>query len=55
MTALIRSRKFWTLVASVVATATALALGEVNHWQALQALIAAGAAYSLGVAIEGQK
>jgi anti-sigma-K factor RskA len=49
---ILRSRKFWVLVAAVVATAAAYLTQEINVWQALQALVAALAVYSTGVAIE---
>lgn len=49
----LKSRKFWALVAAVVAIGQAVGLGEITQWQALQALIAALAAYSTGVAVEG--
>ena len=49
---ILRSRKFWVLVAAVVATTAAYLTQEINVWQALQALVAALAVYSTGVAIE---
>ena len=49
---LVRSRKFWALVVALIATAGAYATGQVDVWQALQAVIAALAVYSTGVAIE---
>lgn len=47
-----RSRKFWVLVAALLATAAALFTHQVDVWQALQAVVAALAVYSTGVAIE---
>ena len=48
----LRSRKFWVLVAAVVATLSAYLTNEISVWQGLQALVAALAVYSTGVAIE---
>lgn len=50
--AVLRSRKFWALVLALLGTAAAYATGEVSIWQALQAVIAALAVYSTGVALE---
>ncbi len=49
---LLRSRKFWVLLAALVAIAAAYTSGQMDAWQAVQALIAALAVYSTGVAIE---
>lgn len=49
---ILRSRKFWVLVAALVATTAAYLTQEIDVWQALQALVAALAVYSTGVAIE---
>ncbi len=49
---ILRSRKFWVLVAAMVATLAAYLTQEINVWQALQALVVALAVYSTGVAIE---
>lgn len=49
---LVQSRKFWTLVAALVVVAQMHAAGQVTDWQALQAIIAALAVYSTGVAID---
>lgn len=49
---LLRSRKFWALMAALMATVAAFCTQQINVWQALQATIAALAAYSTGVAIE---
>jgi hypothetical protein len=48
---LFQSRKFWVLLAAIVAIAGGYATGQVDGWQALQLLIAALAAYSTGIAI----
>lgn len=49
---LLKSRKFWALVAAVVVIAQGVALGEITHWQAAQALIAALMAYTGATALE---
>ncbi len=49
---ILKSRKFWVLVLAVVTAAGLLATGEINGWEFLQAIIAAAAAYTAGVAIE---
>ncbi len=49
---ILRSRKFWVLVAAVIATLASYLMQEITVWQALQALVAALAVYSTGVAIE---
>jgi len=49
---LFRSRKFWALLAGLAAIAAGFSVGDLTQWQAVQALVAALAAYSLGVAIE---
>jgi hypothetical protein len=49
---LLRSRKFWALMAALIATLAAFCTQQINVWQALQACIAALAVYSTGVAIE---
>ncbi len=48
----LRSRKFWALLAALTAVAAGLSTGHIDVWQALQAAIAALAVYSTGVAIE---
>ena len=50
--ALFQSRKFWVLVASLVAIGTGYFAGGIDVWQSVQALVAAFAVYSTGVAIE---
>ncbi len=49
---ILRSRKFWALLAALVAVASAYCTGNIDAWQAVQALIAALAVYSTGVALE---
>ena len=46
------SRKFWVLLAALIATWSGFALGEISVWQSLQMTVAALAVYSTGVAIE---
>ncbi len=48
----LRSRKFWALLAALAAVAAGLSSGQIDTWQAVQAVIAALAVYSTGVAIE---
>lgn len=48
----LRSRKFWALLAALAAVAAGWSSGQLDTWQAVQALIAALAVYSTGVAIE---
>ena len=48
----LRSRKFWALLAALATVAGTYFAGEVDAWQALQAVIAALAVYSTGVALE---
>lgn len=48
----LRSRKFWALLAALAAVAAGLSSGQIDAWQAVQAVIAALAVYSTGVAIE---
>ena len=49
---ILRSRKFWVLIAALLATIAAYFTQEITVWQALQAALAALAVYSTGVAIE---
>jgi hypothetical protein len=49
---IVRSRKFWVLIAALLATTAACVAGQIDVWQALQAAVAALAVYSTGVAIE---
>ena len=48
----LRSRKFWALVIALLTAAGSYATGEMSIWQLCQAVIAALAVYSTGVAIE---
>jgi hypothetical protein len=48
---LLRSRKFWALVAAVVTAAGAHATGQIDAWQAIQAIVAALAAYSVSIGL----
>jgi hypothetical protein len=50
--ALVRSRKFWTLVASLAAASGAYATGEISVWQALVAGITALSVYAGATAVE---
>jgi len=52
MQKILRSRKFWVLVAALLATLAAFLTQQIDVWQALQAAVAALAVYSTGVAIE---
>jgi Mg/Co/Ni transporter MgtE len=49
---IVRSRKFWVLIAALLATLAAYVSGNIDVWQALQAAVAALAVYSTGIAIE---
>jgi Mg/Co/Ni transporter MgtE len=49
---ILRSRKFWVLVAAMLATLSAFLTREISVWQALQLAVGALAVYSTGVAIE---
>ena len=49
---ILRSRKFWVLTTALLATLAAYYSSEITVWQALQAVLAALAVYSTGVAIE---
>ncbi len=49
---IVRSRKFWVLIAALLATTAACVAGQIDVWQALQAAVAVLAVYSTGVAIE---
>lgn len=46
------SRKFWSSLIAALSAAAAYAVGEIDAWQLIQALVAVAAAYSTGVAIE---
>ena len=49
---ILRSRKFWALLAALLTAAAGYASGQLSVWQAVQAAIAALAVYSTGVALE---
>jgi anti-sigma-K factor RskA len=49
---ILHSRKFWVLVAALIATLASYLTDQISVWQALQAAVAALAVYSTGVAIE---
>lgn len=49
---LFKSRKFWVLVIAIVTGASLFSTGQITSWEFIQALVAALAAYSTGVAIE---
>lgn len=49
---ILRSRKFWALLAALVTVAGGYFGGKLDAWQAVQAVIAALAVYSTGVALE---
>ena len=50
--AILRSRKFWVMVASLVAVAAGYFQGQIDMWQAIQSAVGAGAAYSVATGIE---
>jgi len=50
--AMFKSRKFWALCAALVAILSGYLTENISVWQSVQALIAALAVYSTGVAIE---
>lgn len=52
MQKILHSRKFWVLVAALIATLASYLTDQISVWQALQAAVAALAVYSTGVAIE---
>jgi len=47
---LMKSRKFWVLIASLVAVAGALSTGQISTWEAVQAIVAALSVYSAAIA-----
>jgi uncharacterized membrane protein HdeD (DUF308 family) len=49
---LLQSRKFWTLIASIVSIAAGYYVGGVNLFDSLQLLIAAFAAFSIATGLE---
>jgi len=52
---LIRSRKFWALVASLATTTGMLVSKQVTGAQALAAFVAAFSAFKIGTALEAPK
>lgn len=48
----LHSRKFWALVIALLAIVAGYATQQLDAWQAIQAAVAALAAYSTGIAIE---
>lgn len=47
-----KSRKFWACFLAVLTAVGAFMYGEISVWEMVQAIVAAAAAYSTGVAIE---
>lgn len=52
MQSIVKSRKFWVLMGSLVAIGQAYATGRIDDWQAIQMLVASCGAYSVGTAVE---
>lgn len=52
LSALLQSRKFWALIASLTAIWTAVYTGSLDVPAAINATVAAFASYSLGVALD---
>ena len=52
MKSILKSRKFWVLIATLVGIGQSFVSGKIDDWQAIQMLVAASAAYSLGTGIE---
>ena len=50
--AVLKSRKFWVLIASLIAIAQSFVQDNIDDFQALQLITASLAAYSLGTGIE---
>lgn len=50
--AIFKSRKFWACFIAVLTAVGAFLYGELTVWEMVQAIVAAAAAYSTGVAIE---
>src|SRR3990167_6272029 len=50
--ALLQSRKFWTLVGSLLAVAASYSTGDINIWHSLIAAVTALSVYSLATGIE---
>lgn len=51
---LFKSRKFWSLIASLVAVAAGYFSGGVNLFDSLQLIVAAFAAYSIGTGLDNR-
>lgn len=49
---MLKSRKFWALVTSLVAVAAGYSTGDLTTWQAVSAIVAALGAYAGFVALE---
>ncbi len=49
---ILKSRKFWVLILALITSASLFATQQIDGWQFLEAVIAAVAAYSTGVALE---
>jgi hypothetical protein len=47
-----KSRKFWACFIAILTAVGAFMYGEISVWEMVQAIVAAAAAYSTGVAIE---
>ena len=47
-----KSRKFWACIIAAITAVGAFLCGELTVWEMVQAIVAAAAAYSTGVAIE---
>jgi hypothetical protein len=50
--AVLKSRKFWACFLAVLTAIGAYVYGDLDLWEMVQAIVAAAAAYSTGVAIE---
>jgi hypothetical protein len=49
---ILSSRKFWTLMASLVVIGQQYFSGNIDDWQMIQMLVASCGAYSVGTAVE---
>ena len=47
-----KSRKFWACFIAIITAVGAFLYGDLTVWEMVQAIVAAAAAYSTGVAIE---
>ena len=50
----LKSRKFWALVASLVAIAAGYSTGQVDVWQSVQAAVAALGFYAVGTGLDSK-